>query len=83
MKDGILCPICGATLQREMIERREGRFCHECDFIDYKNPLPVALATAVRNKDFLLLEGRYCQPKALWASPVSTTLIGSEETEVY
>jgi len=39
-----------------LIEGKERKYCPNNDFIDYKNPLPVALAITVRNKKFLLIK---------------------------
>jgi len=56
MREYIFCPICGTTLQTGMIEGKERKYCPRCDFVDYKNPLPVALAIAVKDEDFLIKE---------------------------
>jgi NADH pyrophosphatase NudC (nudix superfamily) len=55
MKEYIFCPICGTALKIEMVEGEEREYCPKCDFVDYRNPLPVALAVAVKNKDLLLI----------------------------
>jgi ADP-ribose pyrophosphatase YjhB (NUDIX family) len=69
MKEYIFCPICGATLQIEMIEGKERKYCPKCDFVNYRNPLPVALAIAVKDKDFLLVKRGLPPGKGMWASP--------------
>jgi len=53
MKEYSFCPICGTTLQIGMIDGKERKYCPQCDFVDYKNPLPVALAIAIKGKDFV------------------------------
>ncbi|GAG56679.1 unnamed protein product, partial [marine sediment metagenome] len=69
MKEYNYCPICGTPLQAGMIEGRERKYCPKCDFIDYKNPLPVALAVAVKDKKFLLIRRGLPPRKGMWGSP--------------
>lgn len=69
MKEYNYCPICGTPLQAGMIEGRERKYCPKCDFIDYKNPLPVALAVAVKDKKFLLIRRGLPPKKGMWGSP--------------
>ena len=76
MKEYVFCPICGTTLQMGMIEGKERKYCPECDFVDYKNPLPVALAIAVKDKDFLLIKRGLPPRKGMWASPSGFIEIG-------
>ena len=63
------CPICGTVLKLGLIEGKERKYCPNCDFIDYKNPLPVALAIAVKNKKFLLIKRGVAPRKGTWGSP--------------
>jgi 8-oxo-dGTP diphosphatase len=81
MKEYILCPICGATLQIGMIEGKERKYCPKCDFVDYKNPLPVALAIAVKDKDFLLIKRGLPPRQGMWASPSGFIEIGETAEE--
>jgi 8-oxo-dGTP diphosphatase len=69
MKEYIFCPVCGTTLQIGMIEGKERKYCPKCDFVDYKNPLPVALAIAVKGKNFLLIKRGLPPRKGIWAPP--------------
>ena len=69
MKEYSYCPICGTTLQIGMIDGKERKYCPQCDFVDYKNPLPVALAIAIKGKDFLLIKRGIPPGKGKWASP--------------
>ncbi len=69
MKEYNYCPICGTPLQAGMLEGRERKYCPKCDFIDYKNPLPVALAVAVKDKKFLLIRRGLPPRKGMWGSP--------------
>ncbi len=63
------CPICGRVLELGVIEGKERKFCLNCDFIDYKNPLPVAVAIAVKGKKFLLIKRGLAPRKGTWGSP--------------
>ena len=76
MKEYSYCPICGTTLQIGMIDGKERKYCPQCDFVDYKNPLPVALAIAIKGKDFLLIKRGIPPSKGVWASPSGFIEIG-------
>jgi len=81
MKEYIFCPICGTTLQIGMIEGKERKYCPKCDFVDYRNPLPVALAITVKDKDFLLIKRGLPPRKGMWASPSGFIEIGETAEE--
>ena len=61
--------MCGRALELGVIEGKERKFCPNCDFIDYKNPLPVAIAIAVKDKKFLLIKRGMAPRKGTWSSP--------------
>ena len=63
------CPRCATPLELGFIEGKDRRFCPNCNFIDYKNPLPVAVAIAVRDKRFLLIKRGIPPRKGAWGSP--------------
>jgi len=63
------CPRCATPLELGFIEGKDRRFCPNCNFIDYKNPLPVAVAIAVRDKRFLLIKRGIPPRKGDWGSP--------------
>ena len=63
------CPRCGTPLELGFIEGKDRRFCPNCNFVDYKNPLPVAVAIAVRDKRFLLIKRGIPPRKGAWGSP--------------
>ncbi|HIE17805.1 MAG TPA: NUDIX hydrolase [Dehalococcoidia bacterium] len=63
------CPMCGASLETGFIEGKQRGFCHDCNFIDYKNPLPVALAIPVKDERFLLIKRGLPPKKGMWAFP--------------
>jgi len=81
MKEYRYCPICGTFLKKGMIEGKERKYCPNCDFVDYKNPLPVALAIAVKGKKFLLIKRRLKPKKGTWASPSGFIEVGESPEE--
>lgn len=81
LKEYIFCPMCEATLQKGMKEGRERKYCPKCDFVDYKNPLPVALAIAIKDKKFLLIKRGLPPKKGMWASPSGFIEIGETPEE--
>jgi ADP-ribose pyrophosphatase YjhB (NUDIX family) len=64
-----------------MLEGKERKYCPKCDFVDYKNPLPVALAIAVKDKDFLLIKRGLPPRQGMWASPSGFIEIGETAEE--
>lgn len=63
------CPLCGMGLKGGFIEGKERGFCPNCSFVDYKNPLPVALAIPIRDKKFLLIKRGLAPAKGMWGFP--------------
>ncbi|MEJ2738356.1 MAG: NUDIX hydrolase [Dehalococcoidia bacterium] len=62
------CPLCGKKLESGLIENKTRQYCTNCDFVDYKNPLPVAVAVAIRDKKFLLIKRGIEPRKGMWGS---------------
>jgi 8-oxo-dGTP diphosphatase len=81
MKEYIFCPICGTALRIGIIEGKERKYCPKCDFVNYRNPLPVALAIAVKDKDFLLIKRGLPPRKGMWASPSGFIEVGETAEE--
>ena len=75
------CPICGTVLEPGVIEGKERKFCPNCHFIDYKNPLPVAIAIAVKGKKFLLIKRGMAPRKGTWGSPSGFIEVGETPEE--
>ena len=75
------CPICGTVLEPGVIEGKERKFCPNCHFIDYKNPLPVAIAIAVKDKKFLLIKRGMAPRKGTWGSPSGFIEVGETPEE--
>ena len=75
------CPICGTVLESGIIEGKERKFCPNCHFIDYKNPLPVAIAVAVKGKKFLLINRGMAPRKGTWGSPSGFIEVGETPEE--
>ncbi len=63
------CPICGRVLELGVIEGKERKFCSNGDFVDYKNPLPVATAITIRNNKLLLIKRGIPPQKGMWGPP--------------
>ncbi|PIZ26977.1 MAG: NUDIX hydrolase [Chloroflexi bacterium CG_4_10_14_0_8_um_filter_46_9] len=81
MKEYNYCPICAIPLQMGMVEGRKRKYCPKCNFVDYKNPLPVALAVAVKDKKVLLIKRGVPPVKGMWASPSGFIEIGETPEE--
>jgi ADP-ribose pyrophosphatase YjhB (NUDIX family) len=81
MKKYRYCPVCGTFLRTGMIEGKGRKYCPNCDFVDYKNPLPVALAIAVKGKKFLLIKRGIAPRKGTWASPSGFIEVGEGPEE--
>ena len=69
MKDYFYCPICGSPLTKRFIEGKQRKHCPKCSFVYYENPLPVALAIAVRDRKFLMIKRGIEPKKGIWTSP--------------
>ena len=75
------CPICGTVLALGIVEGKERKFCLNCNFIDYKNPLPVAVAITVKGKKFLLIKRGLAPRKGTWGSPSGFIEVGETPEE--
>ena len=69
MKEYYYCPICGSRLKKQIIEGKQRKYCHNCGFVHYENPLPVALAIAIRDRKFLMVKRGIEPKKGGWAPP--------------
>jgi len=81
MKEYNYCPTCATPLQIGMIDGRMRKYCPKCDFVDYKNPLPVALAVAVKDKKFLLIKRGLAPKKGMWGFASGFIEIGETPEE--
>ena len=75
------CPICGRALELGVIDGKERKFCPNCDFIDYKNPLPVAVAIAVKGKKVLMIKRGMAPRKGAWGPPSGFIEVGETPEE--
>jgi len=75
------CPLCATLLQTGIVEGRKRKYCPNCDFIDYKNPLPVAIAVAVKDKKFLLIKRGLAPRKGMWGAPSGFIEVGETPEE--
>jgi ADP-ribose pyrophosphatase YjhB (NUDIX family) len=81
MKTYNYCPLCATPLQAAIIDGKERKFCPSCNFIDYKNPLPVATAVAIQNNKFLLIKRGLPPRKGTWAAPAGFIELGETPEE--
>ena len=63
------CPLCATPLESGFVEGKTRQFCQNCSFINYENPLPVALAIPVRDRKFLLIKRGIAPRKGAWGFP--------------
>jgi ADP-ribose pyrophosphatase YjhB (NUDIX family) len=75
------CPICGRVLELGVIDGKERKFCPNCDFIDYKNPVPVAVAIAVKGKKVLMIKRGMAPRKGAWGPPSGFIEVGETPEE--
>ena len=82
MKPYSFCPICGTMLDQAMIDGRDRMFCPSCSWVHYINPLPVAVAYTVNNRNELLVIRRAHEPALNeWALPGGFLEAGEEPQE--
>ena len=70
------CPLCGSALNSGVLEGKQRKYCPNCGFIDYKNPLPVAVAITVKGNKFLLIKRGLAPRKGTWGSPSGFIEVG-------
>ena len=64
------CPLCKDQLQRVRIDARMRSVCRTCGWVDYENPLPVAVAVAINDRGKILITKRNLEPGYnKWALP--------------
>ncbi len=70
MKDYKYCPMCGSTFVEKLVKERRRLVCANCDWIYYKNPIPVVVCLVTNTKNELLLVKRAIEPyKGAWSVP--------------
>ena len=73
------CPLCRYYLRKTQAEGQKRLVCQKCGWINYKNPLPVAVCAARNRKGEVLIAKRNLEPGMnKWALPGG--FIESEET---
>ena len=75
------CPMCRKVLELGVIEGKKRKFCPNCNFVYYENPLPVAVAVAVKGKKFLLIKRGLAPRKGTWGSPSGFIEVGETPEE--
>ncbi len=64
------CPLCRYYLRKTQIDGRKRLVCQKCGWIQYKNPLPVAICAVKDRKDKILIARRNLKPGMnKWALP--------------
>ena len=64
------CPLCKYSLRRNKVDGRERSVCRKCGWIDYQNPLPVAVCAAINDRGKILITKRNLNPGYnKWALP--------------
>jgi 8-oxo-dGTP diphosphatase len=64
------CPVCGALLERAVVEGRERPRCAGCAFVRYENPSPVAGGIVLDGRGSVVLVRRALEPfRGAWALP--------------
>jgi len=64
------CPLCRYYLRKKQVDDRKRLVCQKCGWIDYKNPLPVAVCVAKNKKGEILITKRNLEPGInKWALP--------------
>ena len=68
MQEHKFCPICGGGLERNSIDGRDRLTCKKCDWVDYRNPIPVIACLVSDQKGEILLIKRGVEPaRGEWA----------------
>jgi ADP-ribose pyrophosphatase YjhB (NUDIX family) len=81
MKNFLYCPHCGSTLIPGNIDGKVRNYCQSCSFVDYKNPLPVATAIALKDSKYLLIKRKLPPQKGSWAAPAGFIEVGETPEE--
>ena len=68
-RDFSFCPWCRAALSEKEFDGRKRRYCPDCGFIWYKNPVPAAGAIIHENGRLLLVRRKYPPKKGDWGLP--------------
>ncbi|PIU18871.1 MAG: NUDIX hydrolase [Elusimicrobia bacterium CG08_land_8_20_14_0_20_44_26] len=64
------CPICRASLEVKNIDEAARLVCASCGWINYRNPVPVAVAAALNARREVLIIKRAFEPAAgRWSLP--------------
>jgi len=64
------CPLCKDYLRKRQVDGRKRLVCQECGWINYKNPLPVAVCVAKNKNGEILIAKRNFEPAInKWALP--------------
>jgi 8-oxo-dGTP diphosphatase len=68
-KPYIFCPWCGTKLVQAHIDGKTRGRCTQCDFINYRNPIPAAGAIIEKDGRVLLVQRKYPPYVGDWCFP--------------
>lgn len=63
------CPLCSHPLQTGWMDSRNRRFCPQCCFVHYENPLPTVVVLGVLEHQVLLIKRGIEPRQGLWTLP--------------
>jgi ADP-ribose pyrophosphatase YjhB (NUDIX family) len=63
------CPWCTAKLAQRHIDGKTRKYCPECDFVYYRNPVPAAGALIINDSIVLLVMRKYPPRVGDWSFP--------------
>lgn len=75
------CPLCAAPLSSGMRYGRIRKYCTECSFINYENPLPTTVALAETDGKILLIKRGIEPLKGIWILPSGFMELGETPEE--
>lgn len=78
MKDFLYCPFCGLILKKKTGKKGERKFCPNCGFTQYKNPVPSVGAIPVRDSKVLLIQRGVEPAKGAWVFPTGFIECGED-----
>ena len=78
----LFCSRCGAPTRDLLVEARCRQVCTRCGMISYRNPLPVAAAVLLDDRDEVLLVRRAREPsQGMWCLPMGFAELGESIEE--
>ena len=69
MQDYLYCPQCASLLNSRLIDQKIRKYCPNCQFIHYANPLPAVMAIVENQQQILLVKRGVAPAKGAWTFP--------------